>query len=93
MATRCPSESRWYEHFAVGVLARMGDVVSQDCAYTIEVLHKLLESYEADWNDAGYQMPVKIISSCMFLLTSSLGGMRGFEVMWMDLAALRYDPT
>jgi hypothetical protein len=27
----------------------------------------------------------------MFLLVSCLGGMRGFEVMWTDLAALRYD--
>jgi hypothetical protein len=27
----------------------------------------------------------------MFLLVASLGGMRGFEVMWTDLAALRYD--
>jgi hypothetical protein len=27
----------------------------------------------------------------MFLLVSCLGGMRGFEVVWTDLAALRYD--
>ncbi len=27
----------------------------------------------------------------MFLLVSSLRGMRGFEVVWTDLAALRYD--
>jgi hypothetical protein len=71
----------------------MGDVVTQDRAYTIEVLHKLLESYEAEWIEAGYQMPLKTLASCMFLLTSSLGGMRGFEVMWTDLAALRYDLT
>jgi hypothetical protein len=29
--------------------------------------------------------------ACMFLLVSCLGGMRGFEVVWTDLAALRYD--
>lgn len=29
--------------------------------------------------------------SVMFLLVSTLGGMRGYEVMWTDLAALRYD--
>ena len=38
IATRCPSESRWYEHFVLGVCARMGDVVSQDRAY-IERCH------------------------------------------------------
>jgi hypothetical protein len=27
----------------------------------------------------------------MFLLVSCLGGMRGFEVVWTDLSALRYD--
>jgi hypothetical protein len=27
----------------------------------------------------------------MFLLVSCLGGMQGFEVVWTDLAALRYD--
>ena len=29
--------------------------------------------------------------SVMFLLVSTLGGMRGYEVVWTDLAALRYD--
>ena len=69
----------------------MGDVVSQDRAYTIEVLHKLLEMYESEWQTPNYRMPTKVLASCMFLLVSSLGGMRGFEVMWTDLAALRYD--
>ena len=29
--------------------------------------------------------------SVMFLLVSTLGGMRGYGVVWTDLAALRYD--
>ena len=91
IATRCPSESRWYEHFATGVCARMGDVVSQDRAYTIEVLLKLVEMYESEWTELQQTMSTKALCSCMFLLVSSLGGMRGFEVMWTDLAALRYD--
>ena len=91
IATLCPSESQWYERFALGICARMGDIVSQDRAYTIQVLHKLLQSYEVDWANHGYAIPLGIISSCMFLLVSCLGGMRGFEVMWTDLGALRYD--
>ena len=69
----------------------MGDIVSQDKAYTIEVLHELLNEYEQEWvtNDLGIEL--EVISACMFLLVSSLGGMQGFEVMWTDLAALRYD--
>jgi hypothetical protein len=91
IATLCPSESRWYSQFATGISAQMGDIVSQDRAYTLDIIHKLLESYENDWENLGYQIPVGIICSCMFLLVSSLGGMRGFEVMWTDLAELRYD--
>jgi hypothetical protein len=36
-------------------------------------------------------MPLASVCACMFLLESCLGGMRGFEVVWTDLAALRYD--
>ncbi len=30
VATLCPSEGRWYQHFETGICARMGDVVTQD---------------------------------------------------------------
>jgi hypothetical protein len=49
VATLCPSETRCYEKFALGICARMGDIVSQDRAYSIQVLHKLLQSYELEW--------------------------------------------
>lgn len=81
IATLCPSESRWYERFALGICARMGDVVSQDRAYTSQVLHKLLESYEQQWQTHRYNIPLGTMCLCMFLLVSCLGGMRGFEVM------------
>lgn len=32
VATLCPSESCWYEHFSIGISAWMGDLVSQDLA-------------------------------------------------------------
>jgi hypothetical protein len=91
VATRCPSEGRWYQRFAMGINARMGDVVSQDRAYSIEVLLKLLEMFEEEWQTHGYAISVNSICACMFLLVSCLGGMRGFEVVWTDMAALRYD--
>ena len=49
VATRCPSEGRWHQHFETGICARMGDVVLQDRAFTIEVLLALLEMYEEEW--------------------------------------------
>jgi hypothetical protein len=69
----------------------MGDVVSQDRAYTIEVLLALVQMYQQEWDAMHLHMPLSSVCACMFLLVSSLGGMRGFEVVWTDLAALRYD--
>ena len=66
----------------------MGDVVLQDRAFTIEVLLALLEMYEEEWQTFYLQMPLLSVCACMFLLVSCLGGMRGFEVVWTDLAAL-----
>jgi hypothetical protein len=70
----------------------MGDVVSQDRAYhTIEVLLAFLEMFEEEWDTYYLQIFLLSICACMFLLETCLGGMRGFEVVWTDLAALRYD--
>ena len=69
----------------------MGDVVRQDRAYTLPIVHKLLAMYEAEYDDDTSAMTHESYCSCMFLLCSCLGGMRGFEVVWTDLAALRYD--
>jgi hypothetical protein len=91
IATMCPSETRWYEMFTWGICARMGDIVTQDRAYTLEIIHELLKSYEEEWADPKKEMPLKTLCSCMFLLVSLLGRIRGFEVMWTDLAALIYD--
>jgi hypothetical protein len=69
----------------------MGDIISQDRAYTIEILLALLEMYEEEWQMYYVQMPLVSVCACMFLLVSCLAGMQGFEVVWTDLAALRYD--
>ena len=66
----------------------MGDVVLQDRAFTIEVLLALLEMYEEEWQTYYLRMLLLSVGACMFLLVSCLGGMRGFEVVWTDLAAL-----
>lgn len=91
MATLCPSELRWCEHFTLGISTRMGDIVSQDWAYTIQALHALLKSFQEEWLADSFDMDSQSLFTCMFLLESCLGGMRGFEVVLTDLAALRYD--
>jgi hypothetical protein len=54
----------------------MGDIVSQDKAYTIEGLHKLLSQYKQEWMAHDLNMEMEAISACMFLLVSSLGHVR-----------------
>ncbi len=69
----------------------MGDIVTQDRAFTIAVLHKLLSMYEAEYQDLGDLMSLESIQSVMFLLLTCLGGMRGYEAVWTDLVALRHN--
>ena len=75
VATCNPTEGRWYQSFALGCCARMGDVVKQDRAYTIGVVHKLLDMFDKEYQDFRDDMPLHSICSCMFLLLSCLGGM------------------
>lgn len=91
VATLSPSESRWYSLFNKGVSARMGDVVRQDRAYSMDVLLALIAMYEEEWKQLQYEIPLESMYSLMFLLITCLGGMRGFEAVWTDLGALRYD--
>mmetsp|Transcript_12603 Transcript_12603/g.21354 ORF Transcript_12603/g.21354 Transcript_12603/m.21354 type:complete len:444 (+) Transcript_12603:3911-5242(+) len=91
ITTLNPTESRWYQYFNTGLAARMGDVVRQDLAYTLGVLLELLSMFEDEWRSMRCDMPIEHLSACMFLLVACLGGMRGYEVVWTDLTALRHD--
>ena len=70
VATLCPSEGQWCQRFEIGINnTRMGDIVSQDRAYTLELLHALLEIY--DWSgkdmDTQHQWYLFIqLCSCSF---------------------------
>lgn len=91
ITTLNPSEGRWYQSFTLGIAARMGDEVRQDRAYALAELLELLRMYEEEWKELKFEMPIDHLSACMFLLVSCLGGMRGYEVVWTDLTALRRD--
>ena len=69
----------------------MGNEVCQDRAYTLPLLHKLLEMYEQDWADNRFAINLQVISAAMFLIITCCGGMQGYEAVWTDLSALQYD--
>jgi hypothetical protein len=91
ITTLCPSEGRWYALFSTGISVRMGDIVSQDRAYTIEVVHAVIKLFEDQFQAEGYQMPVEDMEAALFFIASCTGGFRGYETVWTDLGALRYD--
>ena len=93
VATLCPSEGQYYHRLGTGINARMGDIVSQDRSYTLELMHTLFEMYELECQEHGYSVPMVSIYSVMFLIATCLGGMRGYEAVWADLDAIRYDVT
>ena len=90
IATKCPSEGQWYQHFKTGICSWMGDVVDQDWwAYTIEVLLALIEMYKQEWQMYYLQMPLLSISACVFLLVSALGGMTAYEIGTKTLVSVQ----
>ena len=91
IATLCPSEGRWYSLLTTGCSVRMGDIVSQDRAYTLEVVHAVIEMFEQEFQEQGYNMPVCDMEAALFFIVSCLGGFRVYETVWTDLGALRYD--
>ena len=92
-ATKCPTQKTFFEHFSRGFRIRTGVMSRQDRAYSLEVIHEMLERFEAEWCRQQELDDVDIhwLSAVMFLLVSSFGGMRGYEVVWTDLAALLHD--
>ena len=55
----------------------MGDVIRQDRAYTIGMLHKLLQMYEQEYQDARGEMDDESMHAVMFLLLTCLGEIWG----------------
>jgi hypothetical protein len=91
IATMCPSEGRWYSLFNIGIRTRKGDIVHQDRAYTLEIVHAVIDAFETQFQQEGFNMPIRDMEAAMFFIASCTGGFRGYETVWTDLGALRYD--
>ncbi len=69
----------------------MGDIVKQDRAYTIEVVLAVINKFEGEFQAAGYKISLAKMEAAMFFIATCFGGFRGFETVWTDLGALRFD--
>jgi hypothetical protein len=85
--TDCPSYSYWFERFMRGVHKRMGEEVPSDFALSIRVLHKILGHLNNEWNGARTMEKRKqIVEIACFLVLAFCLGLRGEEVVKMDIA-------
>jgi hypothetical protein len=59
----------------------------------LELVHELLDRFESEWErqQEAEEIDLHWLSAVVFLLASCLGGMRGYEVVWADLAGLIHD--
>jgi len=50
--TDCPSKSLWFERFSKGRLSRMGQIIKQDRAVSLVLMHALCQDLDSEWNQA-----------------------------------------
>jgi hypothetical protein len=86
----CPTHSLWFERFARGCLSRMGQIVKQDRAVSLELMHSLIALLEEEWNRVE-ALPDKSVVAGLgaFALIAFCGSFRGPELFAVDLHGLR----
>jgi hypothetical protein len=85
--TTCPSYGYWFERFMRGVHKRMGEEVRSDFALSIVVLHKILGHLDKEWLEGRTSDSRKEIAEiAMFLISGFCLGLRGEEVVKMDIS-------
>jgi uncharacterized damage-inducible protein DinB len=84
----CITQSLWFERFAKGCLSHMGQVVRQDRAISLEVMHQLMENLELEWSGASQDERFDISSIGAFCLIAFCGSFRGPEMFLVDLFGL-----
>jgi hypothetical protein len=86
----CPTHSPWFEWFLKGCLSRMGQVVKQDMAISLPVMHALLCLLEEEWQSALHLKHLSLIASvATYALIAFLGSFWSPEVFLTDLFGLK----
>ena len=82
-----PSDALWFERFMEGMHKRMGDLNVPDLAISIEVMVKLQDYLEEDYQalELAGQDAAKVIFPACFAILSFVGGLRGEETPLVDL--------
>jgi hypothetical protein len=85
----CPMHSLWFERFFKGCLSRMGQVVKQDMAVSLELIHAFQENMELEWSLADTLQQMSMIAGITISsLIAFCGSFWGQEVFLVDLYSL-----
>jgi len=87
--TNLPTNSAWFERFAVGCLRRMGQDVRQDWAIPVEAIHALMRALEREWSRTlDWSGQHQLASVGAYTVIAFCGSFRGNEVFLTDLFGL-----
>jgi hypothetical protein len=87
--TNCPSYGYWFERFMRGVHKQIGEEVCSDHALSVKVLHKIPGHLDHGWRDAlTPESRKEIVEIAFFLVSGFCLGLRGEEVVKLDIAGL-----
>jgi len=85
----CPTNTLWLERFTKGCLSWMGQIVQQDRAVSLELMHALCSLLEKEWEAAEQAWQrAKIASIGAYCLIAFCGSFQGPEVFMTDLYGL-----
>lgn len=94
VTTTCPSNGFWFDRFMVGYYKRVGQLLVQDLAISIEVVLAVQSYLEGQWVLARTDKEKRSVSEMgvLFVICFCLG-LRGEEVLLIDIAGCRKNIT
>ena len=89
MVSICPAYNLWMEYFVKGLENFMGRVTIPDLALDMKVIVVVMKNLEAEWiqeEDLIERRDIYFMN--LFLIAGVVVGLRGYEIMFMDLFGL-----
>jgi hypothetical protein len=85
----CPTHSLWFEQFARGCFSPMGQLVRQNRAVSLDVMHEFQNMIEEEWSVATNLKDKRTVASVgAYSLIAFCGSFQGPEVFLVDLHGL-----
>lgn len=86
--TKCPTQSLWFEKFCLGCVKRMGQIVRQDLAISVELLLAVVFDLQREAKGTYGSRLYLLIRAAAFCVIAFAGSFRGHEVFLVELDGL-----